>query len=763
MAGVHVSSPPESLQAIDWGWRHSGREAWAVKGINLSISPGSSVLLLGASGSGKSTLLQGMAGLLSEEEGESAGAFYLAGSPTSSPTARALVGMVQQDPDSQIVMEKIGDEVAFGCENMGLPRAQIWQRVSEALTLVGLDLPLDHPTKALSGGEKQRLALAASLAMRPKLLLLDEPTANLDSNGVRLVHEAVARVADQTDTSLVIVEHRVQTWLDIVDRAIVLGGGEVIADGPPEQTLASQEEVLLDAGIWVPGHRLPVLPVEQMSPSTPQAATPILDAVDLTVGHGADCPALSGVNLQFRKGESTCIVGANGVGKTTLALTLAGLLAPLKGKVIYCPNGQSPTTWPSEELLGRIAMVFQEPSYQFLTSTVQEELAFGLRGVSDIERRTRVDDFLERLRLKPLARAHPLSLSGGEKRRLSVASALIAEPEILILDEPTFGQDRNTWIGLVEILQELIANGTTVVSITHDHEFSRAIAQRIINLDEEKTAESATTAAPPSESTPLTAPAPAMRRTPIISRINPVFQLIGLALMTLPMFVTVDWLSASVALALEAALLPLAGLGPLALLRRLWPLLIAAPMAAVSMMLYAKPLGDVYFSFGPAIITQNSIELSLAISLRVLAIGIPSIVILTGARPTEMADALTQVARFPARQVFATLAGVRLSALMLQDWQALHQARRSRGGSSRSRFTNFFRGIFALFTFALRRAGTLAVTMEARGFGSPIARSYARDSRTGPADAVMPVISVGIPAVSIGTAVAMGTFRLFGT
>lgn len=734
------------LEASGWGWRHSGRQAWAVRDVDLRIEPGSRVLLLGASGSGKSTLLHGMAGLLSAEEGESTGSLTLGGSPASSATARALVGLVQQDPDSQVVMERIGDEVAFGCENLGLPHKEIWCRVIQSLKMVGLDLPLNHPTEELSGGQKQRLALAASLAMRPKLLLLDEPTANLDPTGVTLIREAVERVASEApETTLVIIEHRVDTWLDLIDRVIVLDDGQILADGAPEEILASQAEVLLEAGIWVPGRELPVAGLAGAEPSEV-----VLRTEGLSVGYRPDTPIRTGLDLHFEQGQSTCIIGSNGSGKTTLALTMAGLLKPLTGRVSM--GSGSPTDWSSVQLLGRIAMVFQEPSYQFLTSTVADELAFGLRqsGLSEAKQQERVDDFLERMRLTPLARAHPLSLSGGEKRRLSVASALISAPQVLILDEPTFGQDRNTWISLVEILQHLVRQGTTVISITHDDTFVRTVGQRIINLDG--------TGLPPRVETPVAQVA----RAAAIERVNPVFRLIGLALMTLPMFVTVDVLSAAVALGLELLLLPLAGFGPRKLLRRIWPLLAAAPMAAISMVLYAKPGGEVYWSLGPAVITQNSVELSLAIALRVLAIGLPGIVILTGARPTEMADALTQVGKLPARPVFATLAGIRLAALMLEDWQALQRARRSRGVAEGSRFVGFFRGIFALFTFALRRAGTLSITMEARGFGAPVARSYARTSRTGPADAVMLIVSALVPTAAISAAVIAGTFRWFG-
>ena len=201
---------PASVRARGWGWRHAGRLAWAVSDLDLSIEPGERVLVLGASGAGKSTLINGLAGVLGgDDEGESTGELLI--NDQRPEAARGEVGLVLQDPDSQVILARVGDDVAFGCENLGVPRDEIWRRVTASLDAVGLDLPLDHPTSALSGGQKQRLALAGVLAMQPGLLLLDEPTANLDAVGVVEVRDAVARVLERTGSTLVVIEHRVDT------------------------------------------------------------------------------------------------------------------------------------------------------------------------------------------------------------------------------------------------------------------------------------------------------------------------------------------------------------------------------------------------------------------------------------------------------------------------------------------------------------------------------------------------------------------------
>jgi energy-coupling factor transporter ATP-binding protein EcfA2 len=441
-----------------------------VRDLDLEIAPGEHVLLLGASGSGKSTLLRALAGVLGDDEGEQLGSLEVDGRPPSA--ARGRVGLVLQDPESNIVLSRVGDDVAFGCKNLGIPRDEIWPRVREALDAVGLDVPLDRATGTLSGGEKQRLALAGSLAMRPGLLLLDEPTANLDPAGVTEVRDAVGRALSATGASMVVVEHRVQAWLPLVDRVIVLTPAGVIADGDPARVLRDRGAELAAAGIWVPGHP-PALPKRRR-----HAVEVVETAVDLTVGRDR-VPVLSGLDVRVSAGELLAITGPNGSGKSTLGLTLAGLLPPLSGELDAFGRG-SPHRWRSRELLPLIGTVFQNPEHQFLTGTVRDELEVGPRALN--RPLDHIDGILERLRLTPLARANPFTLSGGEQRRLSVATVLASAPRMLVLDEPTFGQDANTWAELVALIAELIDDGSALVAMTHDAEFVEALADQTLPL-----------------------------------------------------------------------------------------------------------------------------------------------------------------------------------------------------------------------------------------------------------------------------------------
>lgn len=479
-------APPVRVEARGWGWRHAGRKRWALDRVDLRIAEGERVLLVGPSGSGKSTLLHALAGVHGgAEEGEESGTLLIDGRPAAE--ARGSAGLVLQDPDSQVILARVGDDVAFGCENIGVPREEIWQRVRRALDDVGLDLPLDHPTTALSGGQKQRLALAGALAMRPGLLLLDEPTANLDPRGVEEVISAVHRALERTGSTFIVVEHRVDVWLDLVTRLVVLGrDGRLIADGDPERVLADHRAELLAAGVWVPGTPLPFT----TSAVPPRGAESVLTAEALSIGRRRDAVVRRGLDFELPAGTSTVLTGPNGTGKSTLALTLGGLLEPLAGRVrpsIALARGlrTDPVRWRSRELLTRIGTVFQEPEHQFVASTVRREVAVGPRaaGLASDETERRVEEVLARLRLDHLAEANPFTLSGGEQRRLTVASVLLTRPQLLILDEPTFGQDRVTWTELVTLLRELVdGGGVTLLSVTHDTAYRDVLGDRHLDL-----------------------------------------------------------------------------------------------------------------------------------------------------------------------------------------------------------------------------------------------------------------------------------------
>ncbi|WP_181274723.1 ABC transporter ATP-binding protein [Brevibacterium oceani] len=500
------------ITARGYSWTHADRDAPAVGPLDVDIPAGSTVLLLGPSGAGKTTLLHAIAGVLPSESGEATGELLIGGRSTD--PRRGDTGLVLQDPDSQVIFSRVGDDVAFGMENLGVPVDDIEARIPASLSALGLDLREDHPTAALSGGQKQRLALAGIHAMSPEVIVLDEPTANIDPDSAPGVRDAILAVRAATSATMIVVEHRVGLWLEHVDTVIVLGREGVVAQGAPGEVFGDPElaEVLRECGIWVPEDPeaaelrsagrapRPDSPAHSVSESGPDAGVRndaqtgprmqgevLLRARSLGVARpGASAPAATGIDFDIRTGGAIGIVGPNGAGKSTTALTLAGLIPEFTGEVLAeagLRDGAKharPYRWPSAFLAPRIGMVFQEPAHQFLTASVAAELALGprLAGWSTESVESRVAELLEVLGLGDLAEAHPQSLSGGEKRRLSVAAMLAPRPAVLIVDEPTFGQDALTWAGLVELFLDALAGGSAVVAVSHDHGFLDAIGAR---------------------------------------------------------------------------------------------------------------------------------------------------------------------------------------------------------------------------------------------------------------------------------------------
>ncbi|MDQ2933494.1 MAG: ATP-binding cassette domain-containing protein [Chloroflexota bacterium] len=481
-----MAPPQAAIEARGWGWRHAGRRDWAVRGLDLRIEAGERVLLLGGSGAGKSTLLLGIAGLLDASGGgEQEGILQVDGGTPR--LARERTGILFQDPEAQLVMGRAGDDVAFGLENQCLPTDAIWGRVDAALAAVGFRYRRQRSTNALSGGEQQRLALAGVLALRPALLLLDEPTANLDPGAAGAIREVIGALVGRLAMTLLLVEHRVGEWLPLVDRVVVIEpGAGVKAEGPPHELFARFGDELAAAGVWVPDR--PVAPPPTRTRETPE--TMILgDQVGFSYP-GSSAPALAGVDLRLRSSEALAVVGPNGSGKSTLALLLAGLLAPTSGSVrageALAPGRghERIARWPARELVKRIGTVFQDPEHQFLTRRVIDELLLGPHraGIEPSLARHRADELLARLRLSHLAHANPFTLSGGEKRRLSVATALATAPLVLVLDEPTFGQDRRTSSELLDLLATLRDEGRAICFVTHDRDFAHALADRTLHL-----------------------------------------------------------------------------------------------------------------------------------------------------------------------------------------------------------------------------------------------------------------------------------------
>lgn len=855
------------LRFENWGYRHASRKAFAVRGLNLTIEAGQRVLLLGASGIGKSTILEGAAGLIGsdiilksdsndknsnssshnvlvedEDGGVSEGAVFVDDVPVHK--ARGRVGLVLQDPESQAIFQRLGDNVAFGPENMNVPRKEIWNIVDESLKEVGLDgLQLHRSTAHLSGGQMQRLALAGALAMKPSVLLLDEPTANLDPDGVEQIVSAVGKVLDDTHATMVLVEHHAQPWIDLIDRVIVLGlensgnsgnskNGEdsedgknfvhdddiargesaktvIVADGTPDEVFNRKDLDFENLGIWLPDKykdsknrnigRIHVEGEPDCDPSVGDGKV-VLSTKNLAISH-TDTPIAKNINLEFNSGQITALVGANGAGKSTLSLTLAGLIPSIEGEVVasedLCKDLDSsdPIKWKSTELAKRISYVFQNPEHQFACGTVLEEVMLGpiRTGMSEEDARAKAQELLERFRLGRYANANPYTLSGGEKRRLTVAASLAAAPRVLILDEPTFGQDRKTWMQIIKLIASLRADGVSVIVVTHDKELVDALGARLVELLPVSNAKNSDSvdlsdlqesqvkeALESSQSLSSTTNSTNISRikvsavnkrdekertascSPFLASLNPVYRMLGAFMLSIPLLFTLDWLSSTIALVLEFIILWIVGMNPWRVVKLSWPVWVGAPGSALAVWLYGKSGGATLFDWGIIHVSEHSTTLAIATFIRILAIGVPAIVTVIGIDATDLADAFSQVMHLPDKFVYGGLAGMRLFSVLQDDWAALTASRRSRGLGDDSKIRAFMPQAFALLVLSIRRSSTLATAMQARGFGGENPRSHARISYVNKRDYVFMVVCLIIPAIALIAAVYYGTFALLG-
>ncbi len=504
--------------------RYEGAQHPTPDGVSLRVDAGEVVLILGPSGCGKSTLTLALDGLVPQAiAAELDGSVRVAGLDTREHSVAELseyVAMVFQDPDSQIVTGTLLGEVAFGPENRLLPVDEVLARAERALKLVGLwDRRGDNPD-VLSGGGRQRLAIASALALASPVLVLDEPTANLDPAGIDEVYAVLRELANDHDHAIVLVEHNLDAAVDIVDRVVVLdAAGRLVVDGPAREVLQGRARELADLGVWLPVSTLAAMRLEDAGvpigplPLSPSELAASLEAVDelpapipeiaASGTRSTDAAALApaaaitvrsatirrggrrgpvvvdGVDLDVASGDFMAIVGPNGAGKTTLLQAIAGIIPAPRGTVGVL--GMDPARVDAGVRARQIGFVFQNPEHQFVAQTVADELELGLRlqGVPELERQADVERMLRRFELIAHRDRHPFLLSGGQKRRLSVGTALVAGAPVLALDEPTFGQDRARATELLDIVAALNGEGTTVLVVTHDLQLVADYANRV--------------------------------------------------------------------------------------------------------------------------------------------------------------------------------------------------------------------------------------------------------------------------------------------
>ena len=656
-----TNSPRGGVQGRNLTWTPFASAKPLLDGINLSIVPGERVLLVGPSGSGKSTLLRAISGLLDEtESGELAG-----------EVVAAQTGLLLQDPNDSLVSDTIYREVSFGLENLGVAPDLMPAKASAELAAVAIDKPLGHPSSDLSGGEMQRMALASVLAMNPDVVLLDEPTSMLDPESAAAVRASVMSTVGQSGATLVVVEHHFEPWLGLVDRILVLNNhGQLIHDGRPTEILREHLEELLELGLWLSNTTMP-------KPRT----------FDL----GAKAP-----------GKLTVLTGKSGAGKTT----------ELKRRLREDPLAKT--------ILTGVGYVPQQAELTIVGNTVFESAHLTAKHaaeelqIPDAEAIAHTNRLLEELGIFELADKNPYEISDGEQRRVALATALAHWPMALYLDEPTVGQDRESWAAIVGAILSARDSGVKVTMATHDPDLI-ALADEIVviqpNLDEVS----------PPELTKVNG---------LTILLAPMLLLLGsLAITSIP-----KGLAAISGLVISAVILGLAGFRiPSA--KVLLPGLIAVASVGLSNWYLSANLDSV----GGAVA-----------ALRVATFVIPGILLATQLRPIYLGDQLAQVLRLPARPVVAAAAAMQRMNVTIGLWDDLHFIHKIRGlGVGKgpvSRVREFMRLVFSLLVQSIRGAGTTAVSMDARGFSRPFGgpggrRTWAAKPERGQLDILVLVLS----------------------
>lgn len=494
----------EILSIKDLTFSYPNKENFALQNVNLSINSGDFVVVCGQSGSGKTTLLR----MLKKEiapHGEKQGAVYYKGEDVEKlddKISAQKIGFVFQKPDQQIVTDKVWHELAFGLESLGYDSDYIRLRVGEMANYFGITSLFRKKTTELSGGQKQLMNLASVMAMSPDVIILDEPTSQLDPITANDFITTLKKINDELGLTVIIIEHRLQEVFPIADKVAVMEDGKVICYDTPRNVCEKLSNHLMSQGfpsavrIWQKSGskgECPLtvkegrnfinlnfserkLPLRNTIPNTEDIIT--LKDVFFRYEKGGN-DILSGTNLSIKKGEHFCILGGNGSGKTTTLKILAGLLKPYRGKVIIDNNKMTKKTTADFNRLG-VAMLPQNPESVFLKSRVIDDYTelCKIKGIEKSNYEDKINSVAEKLGIKDLLENHPYDLSGGEIQKCALGKVLISEPKILLLDEPTKGVDAYSKLSLSKILQEIKSDGVTIITVTHDVEFASIVADR---------------------------------------------------------------------------------------------------------------------------------------------------------------------------------------------------------------------------------------------------------------------------------------------
>jgi len=488
--------PDSPLVIENLSFRYRDRQGAAIHNISFEAKAGEVLLVAGASGCGKTTLIRCINGLIPRSyKGEMSGRVLVLGEEVKDwPLSRISqkIGTVLQDPERQILGTKVLNEVAFGLENLGLPRQEIYERVQASLDILEISHLSDRDTFTLSGGEKQKVALAGVVAMRPSILLLDEPLASLDPASAWDSLNTIRLLANQGMTVL-LVEHRIEDVLRIQpERVMFMSEGEIRYLG----NLSGLSKVVNYREMKLPAEDIVARAKEDPAPAKltllPSAAgvsdaslrtNALVKFEDVAFGYDSDREVLHGINLEIKRGDIIAVLGANGAGKTTFVKHAIGLLKPKSGRVFV--NGQDTRQLSVAEIARTLGYVFQSPSHMLFAPTVREELSFGPQNLKhskeDIEQE--VKEALRIVNLSDKEQDPPLALSFGQQKRVSIAAILAMRSHILVMDEPTAGQDYQNYMNFMDSILQL-PGFEAILFITHDVDLAVIFANRVLIIND---------------------------------------------------------------------------------------------------------------------------------------------------------------------------------------------------------------------------------------------------------------------------------------
>lgn len=500
------------LEVENLTYYYGGSNKPALCGINLEINEGEFILLVGGSGCGKSTLLRALSGLVPEfYGGKISGRVHFQGKNVRDWDKKKLagkIGFIFQDPEQQLVMTNVEREIAFGLENIGLDLAEMKRRVAEVMDFLNISPFKKMSTCDLSGGQKQTVVLASILAMQPKVLLLDEPTSQLDPVAAEELLTNIRKMNEDLGLTVVLVEQRLERCFHLAHRVLIMEEGRVINNSGPGEAvrfgLQRKSPFLPPLPRFFACTKSPVIPLTvsegrqklrcmwpglrgagslleddtNLCKKTALAPNKLLEIRNISFSYpGSWEPTLKDISLHVGAGEFLALIGENGGGKSTLLKNICGLLRPQRGKIIL--HGRNTSKTRVDELASTVGYLSQNPNDYLFHDTVYEEVAFGL-SVRGIKTGELVEKTLQKLGLAHVKDAHPRDLSGGERQRVALASVLVLKPQLLLLDEPTRGLDSILKEKLGSLLLDLLADGVSIIMVTHDIEFVAEYAHRVL-------------------------------------------------------------------------------------------------------------------------------------------------------------------------------------------------------------------------------------------------------------------------------------------